>query len=103
MANSKRQLPMLYLLVRDLLRVNPQQPGGRLSCTYCGVRLFGTSEELQTLKHRPRCAWARAMRYLVEVERSLGLTDGPGLRDGPVLTGPPRQELPSAKVQGSLF
>ncbi len=100
MAGDREPLPSIYVLVRDLLAIDPQQPSGYLTCRYCGVTMFGTVEELRAIRHRPRCAYRRAVRYLVEVERARGIEDGPGLRE---LGEAPTAATPADQQTEELF
>jgi hypothetical protein len=55
-------------LLISLLAVHPQQPSAHLTCTYCGISMFGPAEELYRLVHRSHCAYVRALKYLAATE-----------------------------------
>jgi hypothetical protein len=60
----------LYRLVRDLVAVHPHRPSGHLTCTYCGVTMFGTAEALAALRHRSGCPYQHALAFLAVYEAS---------------------------------
>ena len=74
--------PPIYVLVRDLVAIEPQQHGNQYACTctYCHAEIMPAPMNERTGRHKPRCAWLRAVKYMAEVERHMSLKDGPGLK-----------------------
>lgn len=64
MSYVKRKGENVRNLVIDLLPLAERASG--LTCSGCGISLFGSAAELQLLVHRPRCTLIRARKYLYE-------------------------------------
>jgi len=98
-------LPSIYVLVRDLVAIEPQQHGNQYvcTCTYCHAEIMPAPMDELTGRHKKRCAWLRAVTYMAGVERHLKMLDGPGLKALGQAKPTPAPVTAAGDTQPSLF